>query len=61
MNISSKLWAIRAYAPHSIAITQKASKITRYVTQSHLPSFEQLAAMTERQFDATCRRVFHES
>jgi hypothetical protein len=59
MNIESKLWKIRASAPHMIAIIQKASGAMRFVTQSHLPALAELAAISERQFDRVCREAFH--
>ncbi len=57
MNIESKLWKLKAYAPHAIAVIQKASNVAHYVTESRIP--HELAAMSERQFDAVCRKAFH--
>ena len=59
MNIESKLWKIKAVAPHCVIITQKASGANSYVTESHLPNLDYLAACSERRFDAVCRAVFH--
>ncbi len=59
MNIESKLWKLKAYAPHAIAVIQKASNVAHYVTESRIPPFDELAAMSERQFDAVCRKAFH--
>jgi hypothetical protein len=59
MNIESKLWKIRAVAPHMVMVIQKASGATRYATESHFPSTDALAVMSEKRFDKVCREVFH--
>jgi len=61
MNIESKLWKVRATIAHSVAVIQKATGATRYVTISHLPDVVELAAMNEAKFDRVCRDVFHEA
>lgn len=59
INIDSKLWAVRAYNDAYAHITQRASGVIRTVDRSKLPSCEELAAMSERRFDAILRKAFH--
>ena len=59
LNINSKLWQVRAYNDALAHITQRASGATRHVSRSLLPSQNDLAAMSERKFDAIMRDLFH--
>lgn len=58
MNIESKLWQIRSNLISGFTVTQKASGVTRYFSQAEMPRGD-LAAMSEREFDGTLRRIFH--
>lgn len=59
-SIDSGLWSIRSgFNGHTLHITQRSTGAVRSVSRSALPSAERMAQMTERQFDAACRRAFH--
>jgi hypothetical protein len=59
MNVDSSLWKVNYVAPHLLAITQKASNTTRYVSNGVLPPIDTLASIHENRFNALCREAFH--
>lgn len=59
MNIESKIWKLISYNDGYVNVLQKATKTVRVVTRQHLPSVDELAAMSEQRFDTVCREAFH--
>ncbi len=59
LSVDSKLWALRVLNAAYAHVTQRASGVTRQVMRRALPSDSAIEQMTERQFDAACRKAFH--
>jgi len=54
MSVDSSLWAYRVHNASLASITQRASRVTRYVT----PLREDLAQISEARFNALMRDAF---
>ena len=59
MSVDSKLWKLVASIAGSQAhIIEKATGDTRTVMRDTLPSWPEIAAMHENEFDRVCREAF---
>ena len=59
LNIDSECWSLRYYGGRDAEVTQRATKITRFVPRHTLPDDMKLSLMSEYGFNGVCRKAFH--
>jgi hypothetical protein len=59
MNISTKLWQVKALNGWQIAIIQRATGMLKVFSRTALPDDTTLAMISENRFNTLCREAFH--
>jgi len=59
LSIDSECWSLRYHGGRDAMVTQRATKITRWVPRHTLPDDMTLALMSEYGFSKVCREAFH--